>query len=89
MIKDNFDNFDNDGEDGENDFNKLEFKDTTDEINIIDELINGLNIENLELKQELKKGNNEKLNMKTRKTKNEYEIIMNCDESDYIIYYKK
>ena len=84
MIKDNFNEFD-DYDENENESYKLEFKNYNDEVSIIDELIDSLDIKNLESETE----QNKEFNDNIRKTKNEYEIIMNCDESDYIIYYKK
>ena len=53
--------------------------------NIIDEIINSLEEERIDendLKDELTK--NERKNIIS-----EYEIVMNCDDSDYIVYYKK
>ena len=53
--------------------------------NIIDEIINSLEEERIDendLKDELSK--NERKNIIS-----EYEIVMNCDDSDYIVYYKK
>ena len=53
--------------------------------NIIDEIIESLEEERIDendLKEELT--NNERKNIIS-----EYEIVMNCDDSDYIVYYKK
>ena len=66
--------------------NKDEFD---NEESLIDELINSLDI-NQEFTQEKVKGENVILpKNKYINKKTEYEIVMNCDDSDYIIYYKK
>ena len=56
-----------------------------DNESLIDELINSLNNDELE---DITKNNNT-TNIENSKVKEEYEIVMNCDDSDYIIYYKK
>lgn len=53
--------------------------DDEDEKSIINEIINGLNVEELDVKKD----------KKNKDVKDEYEIVMNCDNSDYIIYFKK
>lgn len=56
---------------------------------LIDELIKSLDI-NKDFTQELLKGESVILpKNKKDNNKSEYEIVMNCDDSDYIIYYKK
>ena len=50
-----------------------------EEKSIINEIINDLNVEELNVEQK----------KKSKEIKDEYEIVMNCDKSDYIIYYKK
>lgn len=93
---------DNDNDDNElynyNESNGDKEEIANNEINIIDELINSLDIENLDLKIEVdndkdknisKRSSNSLFNKEITKVKSEYEIIMNCDDSDYIIYYKK
>ena len=57
------------------------------EENIIDEIIrslgNNINLEEDYAEEDFLTTDEEKLK------KSEYEIVMNCDDSDYIIYYKK
>ena len=57
------------------------------EESIIDEIIKSLgkdvNLKDYYEKEDFLTTNEEKLK------KAEYEIVMNCDDSDYIIYYKK
>lgn len=56
-----------------------------DETGIMDEIINSLDIED-----DIKKDKSNGLTLEEkRKVIAQYEIVMNCDESDYIIYYKK
>lgn len=61
-------------------------KDSNDEDDtIIDEIIKSLG-------SDLEKNYNSKSNLTTNEKENiksEYEIVMNCDDSEYIIYYKK
>lgn len=59
---------------------------------IIDELINSLDIERENSDKKVNKtANKNSVNniKKDEDVKVEYEIVMNCDDSDYIIYYKK
>lgn len=61
----------------------LNYYDNDDNDNVLNEILSSLNIEK-----------NEEKNVKINKRKSidakvEYEIIMNCDDSDYIVYYKK
>ncbi len=58
---------------------------TKKENNIMDEIINSLDIES-NIKNDNDNGLTED---EKRRTIAQYEIVMNCDESDYIIYYKK
>lgn len=51
---------------------------------LIDELIDSLNDEQIDKSQ-----NDNKISIHNSNVKEEYEIVMNCDDSDYIIYYKK
>ena len=64
----------------ENDFKKDE--------SLIDELINSLDDDKI-LYKKSKEGNIIIPKDKNLTVKSEYEIVMNCDNSDYIIYYKK
>ena len=57
--------------------------------NIIDEIIESLGVENLEDIKNIKELDVAKSNSMVDKPKEEYEIVMNCDDSNYIIYYKK
>ena len=65
--------------------------DYNDEKSIIDELIESLGIQNLDDVNNKKKRYNflKSNDIKNTKPKEEYEIVMNCDDSNYIIYYKK
>lgn len=56
-----------------------DFFDEKNEDDIIDEIIRSLDIDMNELKETCKDDD----------ILYEYEIVMNCDDSDYIIYYKK
>ena len=61
------------------------------EKSLIDEIIESLGIQNLE---EIKNNKKELDYLKSNsdiidKPKEEYEIVMNCDDSNYIIYYRK
>ena len=59
---------------------------------ILDELINSLDIERENSDKKVNKtANKNSVNniKKDEDVKVEYEIVMNCDDSDYIIYYKK
>lgn len=69
----------------EDDSDKRYEKNIKKENNIMEEIINSLDIE-----AKIKNDNNNGLTEdEKRRTIAQYEIVMNCDESDYIIYYKK
>ncbi len=80
LVNNMYDNSDNKDKRGKSNYDMQESK-----TNIMDEIIDSLDID-ASIKNDTNDGLSE---TEKRRMIAQYEIVMNCDESDYIIYYKK